>query len=465
MKAEFEAMVAAMKVEADHEAQCLFASDRKRKVFEDLNEGKQQSNEPAGRDAEDQAPKSNNRAHMDPTTQREGRAVAVWYRRLAEHVQRDTNAGNCLPDGKTSDLEYAQPYNEPVGHDPRMGTPAFMAAEYLSGSYYLTPRALDGAAPAASQVVAQFKAKEEKINKASDDPHRTRFNFYHDLESIFWIYIWYLHYRFPKKLMQSNPNLTPLNNSAQKLFLNVIADNRQRTNLIFEEVAAFKLLETLRPIYTPEFRVSLECVAARSLLVHAYKLLEETIPVGGLWDLAKFDDVYYTLMKAEFEAMISAMKVEAEHEAQCLFTSDTKGKVSEDLNEGKQQADKPAGHDAEEYVPFLLSAEIQHQSQRNRTHVDPTTPRDRKAVAAWYIRLAGYLYHDISAENGLWNGKMVKLSELEYTRPYRKLVGHGHGPRTGTPAFMAAEYLHGKYEFTSRVSASGDLSRSQAAAQ
>ncbi|KAG6840589.1 hypothetical protein H0H93_004587, partial [Arthromyces matolae] len=51
MKAEFEAMIAAMKVEADHEAQCLFTSDMKRKVFEELKEGKEQSNEPAGRDA------------------------------------------------------------------------------------------------------------------------------------------------------------------------------------------------------------------------------------------------------------------------------------------------------------------------------------------------------------------------------------------------------------------------------
>ncbi|KAG6843538.1 hypothetical protein H0H93_000699, partial [Arthromyces matolae] len=204
--------------------------------------------------------------------------------------------------------------------------------------------------------------------------------------------------------------------------------NRSRTNLIFVPDASSALLNTLFPIYTPEFEVLLECVTVPSILACAYSLLEDTDPVDGLWDLAKFDDEDYTLMKAEFEAMIAAMKVEADHEAQCLFTSDTK--VFEESKEGKEQSNKAEGHDAEEYVPFLLSAEIQHQSQRNRAHVDPTTPRDRKAVAAWYIRLAGYLYHDISAENGLWNGKMVKLSELEYTRPYRKLVGHGHGPRT-----------------------------------
>ncbi|KAG6848302.1 hypothetical protein H0H93_001406 [Arthromyces matolae] len=439
---------------------------------------------------------------------------AARYLRLAGYVHRDISAGNCLWDiagekGKLSDLEYARPYDELVGHDPRTGTPAFMAAEYLTGSYYLTPRALDGAldgaAPAASQVVAQFKAKEEKIKKASDDPHRTRFNFYHDLESIFWIYIWYLHYRFPKKLMQSNPNLTPLNDSAQKLFLNVIADNRQRTNLIFEEGAAFKLLETLRPIYTPEFRVSLECVAARSLLVHAYKLLEKTIPVGGLWDLAKFDDTYYTLMKAEFEAMIAAMEVEADYEAEALVF-DVKRKASTELEEGKankKKDKKKALFDCEldafmetqrfEVVILdVMKAEIIMQGKSARiTEAPIVRPKLKHHVrkhvrtiykevclsvyeinnykiamrvlsdmteAARYLRLAGYVHRDISAGNCLWDiaGEKGKLSDLEYARPYN--MPEGHDPRTGTPAFMAAEYLHGKYELTPRGTATGALS-------
>ncbi|KAG6823021.1 hypothetical protein H0H93_004372, partial [Arthromyces matolae] len=116
--------------------------------------------------------------------------------------------------------------------------------------------------------------------------------------------------------MQSNPNLTLLKESAETLFLNVITENRSRTNLIFLEDASVDLFHILSTIYTPEHHVSLECVTARFVLTHAYTLLEKTKPVDGLWDLAKFKDEYYTVMKAEFEAMIAAMKVEADHEAQ-----------------------------------------------------------------------------------------------------------------------------------------------------
>ncbi|KAG6815579.1 hypothetical protein H0H93_009427, partial [Arthromyces matolae] len=343
MKAEFEAMIAAMKVEADHEAQCLFISDTK--VFEDLNEGKQQSNEPAERDAEDQASKSNNRAHVGPTTQRDGRAVAVWCCRLAEYVQRDISAGNGLRDGKTgtlSNLEYTQPYNKPVGygHAPRTGTPAFMAAEYLHGKYKFTSRVSAHGALSMSDLMVQGKANIKK-HKASgprdDNPHRTRFNFYHDLESIFWIYIWFLHYRLPKKLMQSNPNLTPLKRSADRLFLKVIAENHERSNLILEEDASVLLLDILGPIYTPEFEHLLESVPSRLALALAYSELEPTKPVKGLWPKEQFDLEVYPVLKGEFDAMVAAMKVDTDYEAEVLFFND-KRKASTELEEGK--ADK-----------------------------------------------------------------------------------------------------------------------------
>ncbi|KAG6816599.1 hypothetical protein H0H93_007896, partial [Arthromyces matolae] len=97
--------------------------------------------------------------------------------------------------------------------------------------------------------------------------------------------------------------------------------------------------KTLSTIYTPEFRVLLEGVTARSIPAHAYRLLEKTKPVNGLWDLAKFDDVYYTLMKAEFESMIAAMKVEADYEAEALFFN-AKRKASTELEEGKASKKK-----------------------------------------------------------------------------------------------------------------------------
>ncbi|KAG6846888.1 hypothetical protein H0H93_011295, partial [Arthromyces matolae] len=247
---------------------------------------------------------------------------AARYLRLPGYAHRDISAENCLSDGKmgkVSNLEYARPYTESVGHDPRTGTPAFMAAEYLRGSYYLTARRFDSGALSMSDVVAQEMAKPQASGPFIKDPHRTRFNFYHDLESIFWIYVWFLHYKLPKKLMQSNPNLSSLNDSAQSLFLNVIAENRERSNLIFERDGAPALLDILTPIYTPEFRDLVRSVHVRAALALAYSSLEEADPVQGLWAKDDFKFNIYTVMKEVFDAMAAAMKVEADYEAEVLF--------------------------------------------------------------------------------------------------------------------------------------------------
>ncbi|KAG6848301.1 hypothetical protein H0H93_001405 [Arthromyces matolae] len=241
-------------------------------------------------------------------------------------LHRIISAGNSLwgKKGNLSDLKYARLFNMPEGHDPRKGTPAFMAAEYLRGSYYLTARgtatgALSGSDGAVEQVLQDLKKWARASGPLADDPHRARFNFYHDLESVFWISIWFLHYRLPKKLMQSRPNLPSLQRSAQKLFLNIIAENRSRNNLIFEKQALRALYQILYPIYTPEFEVLLESVVVCVALASAYSELEATNPVDGLWDEDKFDAELYTVLKGRFNRMIAAMKVDADYEAEDLF--------------------------------------------------------------------------------------------------------------------------------------------------
>ncbi|KAG6846912.1 hypothetical protein H0H93_011162 [Arthromyces matolae] len=273
---------------------------------------------------------------------------AARYLRLAGYVHRDISAGNCLWDitgekGKLSDLEYARPYDEPVGHDPRTGTPAFMAAEYLHGKYELTPRVSARGALSESDAIEEIQAYSEKMLQASGplavDPHRTRFNFYHDLESIFWIYIWYLHYRLPKKLMQSSPNLTSLKESAESLFWNVIAENRQRSNLIFVKDASLGLFKILSRIYTPEFTVLVQNISVREALAQAYASLERTMPEDGLWDERKFNVGVYPVIKRAFDAAIAAMKVDADYEAEALVF-DVKRKASTELEEGKANKKK-----------------------------------------------------------------------------------------------------------------------------
>ena len=50
--------------------------------------------------------------------------VALRYMRMAGFVHRDVSTGNCLwhaasSRGKLSDIEYARPFDELIGHDPR----------------------------------------------------------------------------------------------------------------------------------------------------------------------------------------------------------------------------------------------------------------------------------------------------------------------------------------------------------
>ncbi|KAG6834666.1 hypothetical protein H0H93_008200 [Arthromyces matolae] len=63
--------------------------------------------------------------------------------------------------------------------------------------------------------------------------------------------------------------------------------------------------------------------------------------------------------------------------------------------------------------------------------------------ALHYLFIAGYVHRDVSAGNCLWypEGKVGKLSDLEYARPYEELSGHNSRP--GTSAFMAVEYATG----------------------
>ncbi|KAG6843464.1 hypothetical protein H0H93_000894, partial [Arthromyces matolae] len=218
--------------------------------------------------------------------------------------------------GDLSDLEYGWPYNEP-GHDPRAGTPAFMAAEYLRGSYEFTRRAYRRAPPTPDLIARSMADLKELLEACAPlVDHKTRFNFYHDLESIFWIYIWYLHNRLPKKLMQSNPDLTSLEESAERLFYNVIAGNPSRTDLIFEPHASVQLVRILTPIYTPEFQFLVERIPVRAVLDSVYVSLEETNRVEGLWPQGQFNFEVYPVFRRTFDVMVAGMKVDADYEAQ-----------------------------------------------------------------------------------------------------------------------------------------------------
>ncbi|KAF9020218.1 hypothetical protein BDZ89DRAFT_1138803 [Hymenopellis radicata] len=105
------------------------------------------------------------------------------YMRLAGFVHGDISPGNCLiykGQTKISDLEYARPYAFP-GHGaaPLIGTPGFMAVEYQVGTHLFEPL----------PVLKRFRPGMSSPPKKA---HWFKFNFLHDLESVLWIYLWFL---------------------------------------------------------------------------------------------------------------------------------------------------------------------------------------------------------------------------------------------------------------------------------
>ncbi|KAG6822841.1 hypothetical protein H0H92_012393 [Tricholoma furcatifolium] len=145
----------------------------------------------------------------------QGVTKALWYMWKAGYVHRDVSAGNCLWNGevgKLSDLEYAKKYDTLKIHDPVTGTEIFTAVEVTFGQYRNLPMPpaverpqLDFGANTLEEMrlqVLQSAHLQELMQEPPDmEPlvvPTFRFNFYHDLESVFWILAWFLHHRFPK---------------------------------------------------------------------------------------------------------------------------------------------------------------------------------------------------------------------------------------------------------------------------
>ncbi|KIY44253.1 hypothetical protein FISHEDRAFT_78162 [Fistulina hepatica ATCC 64428] len=103
-------------------------------------------------------------------------ALQLLY--LARYVHRDVSAGNILcyeeTQGKLSDLEYAKPFRSIDEHrkDAKTGTLGFMSIEVQAWEY-------------------QFHLSQEVPLPGIPFFH----NFQHDLESLFWLFVWLVSHR------------------------------------------------------------------------------------------------------------------------------------------------------------------------------------------------------------------------------------------------------------------------------
>ncbi|TFK20557.1 hypothetical protein FA15DRAFT_720165 [Coprinopsis marcescibilis] len=127
------------------------------------------------------------------------------------YLHRDISYGNCLvfiPEGgnpipKISDLEYCKAYSDVSEHDPITGTPEFMATEVRFGMHLFTPVTVPilKVAPKTYTRPKDIFMIEDKdtpvtnecaIVAEPEDIKPFHVHFYHDLEGLIWLLIWFI---------------------------------------------------------------------------------------------------------------------------------------------------------------------------------------------------------------------------------------------------------------------------------
>ncbi|KAJ4472440.1 hypothetical protein C8J55DRAFT_491120 [Lentinula edodes] len=216
--------------------------------------------------------------------------------RIAGFIHRDLSGGNTLffeGRGIISDLEYAKRYNEVSSHDPKTSTPDFMAAEYQANFFFFLPSRTDATAEL-------FKLQDEWFA-----PH-----FVHDVESVYWQYLWFLHNRIPKTPEPSQSALEKVKRQAGRYFGHSIDGNQDRFEVIRNETSDIKLLGVLESIYCP---LILQPLDLSITLREEYRRVVRALPMKKSDDSWRLGDVFngdiYEKFLGKLQAVLDAYPV------------------------------------------------------------------------------------------------------------------------------------------------------------
>ncbi|KAF8869095.1 hypothetical protein CPB85DRAFT_1401682 [Mucidula mucida] len=299
------------------------------------------------------------------------------YMRLAGFVHRDISPGNCLifnGQTKISDLEYARPYAAP-GHGaaPLTGTPGFMAVEYQFGGHLFRPQ----------PPTTDFFPGESPPPTPPTPLPWFKFNFLHDLESVLWIYLWFLLDTLPRtftpvQIEQHKTAILRLNHmlfnfsldvSAQRLVLmqNCATDMQSAYGEIVDALTKVYGVDSKLPKALQSFKTLSTCYR----IVEASQPLLVESPQATHWDRKAFLHKFYKAIHIYLMDAHDQMKDKSD-EARPL--SDSLREAQHRAQQARQAAHKRPRtlEDNEDYVPPVRPDEDEDSDSTSNGTSSPT---------------------------------------------------------------------------------------------
>lgn len=164
-----------------------------------------------------------------------------------------------------------------------------MPVEYQGKTWYFLPPVEDG----------DVESSESQANTLSPDEWFA-VHFLHDLESLFWVYFWFVHFRVPRRSVEEarkgDPTLAritkwrdEIQRRSQLYFFCKIDGKRGRDDLIRDDTGRVTLKErdVLAPLYKP-YPQLLNLVLFPRELRKEYKIVQQQTPykdAAGFWRL------------------------------------------------------------------------------------------------------------------------------------------------------------------------------------
>ncbi|KAF8870816.1 hypothetical protein BD779DRAFT_509185 [Infundibulicybe gibba] len=204
-------------------------------------------------------------------------ALQLLY--CAGWVHRDISSGNILAyevegtvRGKLADLEYAKKFaSTPRCSDPRTGTPFFMPFE-IQRQQYISP-------PSRKSIPLAIFSEDPTPSTPARPP--VRFNFQHDLESLWWVLLW---------VVTRGLDHAPSRKFADKVFQHQSEASAERRSVIMDETYLLDELEKCLHPSVQKYGASLD-----QCLMQLRASYEQREQAGNLENPASYTPIHGTM--------------------------------------------------------------------------------------------------------------------------------------------------------------------------